>query len=167
VPRIPGARHPGSPRSRRTGLGGHLQRLLLRATLLPSGRLRPEDLLHWRPVLWRLALLAGPLLRRQAGAGLYPLSRTARSFGALRARVRRLVEHLRRTRSYRVRVVGPGRRDGALIDGIDAVWSGDPDSAAAAISEARVIVTAVGVRNLPAVAPLIAAGLSRTRLTPN
>ena len=50
-----------------------------------------------------------------------------------------------------------------VIDGFEAVSAGDAGRIAEAFAEAGVAGTAVGVRNLPAIAPLVAEGIKRRR----
>ncbi|MFQ5612134.1 MAG: hypothetical protein ACE5H9_08370 [Anaerolineae bacterium] len=74
-----------------------------------------------------------------------------------------VVDHLNRVRRYRVWLVGGPEMEEIVVDGVRAVSTAEPDLVAAEMSEAELIVTAVGVGNLPDIAPLIAAGLRRRR----
>ena len=76
------------------------------------------------------------------------------------ARDPRLVEHMRRVGRYRVVLTGPSRRREIVVGGFETLSSADSGGVAEAISRADVVATAVGARSLPAVAPLIAAGLA-------
>src|SRR5439155_8693185 len=76
-----------------------------------------------------------------------------------------IVEHLNRLRRYRVSLSDGHRLRESEIDEVRAVGTFEPERAAREIAGADVVATAVGAGNLPDVAPLIAAGLSR-RVTP-
>ncbi len=72
-----------------------------------------------------------------------------------------LIGALQRQPSYRVHEVGPGGRE-LVIDGYRALDSrAHPEAVADEIAGADIVTTAVGVRILPFVAPLVAAGLAR------
>src|SRR5919108_4571600 len=81
------------------------------------------------------------------------------------ARNAALVEHFNRVGYYRVQLVAGQERHDIVVDGIRAVPIAEPERVAEEMAEADLIGTAVGVRNLPDVAPLLAAGL-RQRDTP-
>ena len=80
------------------------------------------------------------------------------------ARDPQMVGHLSHVRGYRVSL-SDGRQTREIgIAGVSAVGTFDTRRAVRELATADVIVTAVGAENLPAVAPLIAAGLrARTR----
>lgn len=72
-----------------------------------------------------------------------------------------LIGALQAQSTYTVREVGEGGRELA-IDGYRAIDSREhPDAVAAEIARADIVTTAVGVRILPFVAPLIVAGLAQ------
>lgn len=71
-----------------------------------------------------------------------------------------LIGALQRQQSYTVREIGEGARE-HVIDGYRAIDSREhPDDVVAEIAAADIVTTAVGVRILPFVAPLIVAGLA-------
>jgi mannitol-1-phosphate 5-dehydrogenase len=74
-----------------------------------------------------------------------------------------IVERLRRTGRYRVRLVIVDRVEESVVDGLRAVPIADHAAVVAAIGSADLVATAVGARNLSAVAPLVALGLQRRR----
>lgn len=78
---------------------------------------------------------------------------------------RRLVDLLNAHHSYPLQLLDTytGEERDLEIDGVSAVWSEDPEAVAGAVAEAAVMGTAVGVRNLEAIAPRLAAGLKRRR----
>jgi mannitol-1-phosphate 5-dehydrogenase len=81
------------------------------------------------------------------------------------ARTPDLARHLNSRGHYRVRLVHYCIADERVVDGVRAVHVGDELRVVDELAEADVIATCVRPRNLKAVAPLIAAGLSR-RLRP-
>jgi mannitol-1-phosphate 5-dehydrogenase len=78
-----------------------------------------------------------------------------------------VVENLRRTGGYRVRLVDQGGERERDIRVRRALFGSEVGAVAAEIARARVVAVAVGPQNLGAIAPLIAAGLqARTRKKP-
>jgi mannitol-1-phosphate 5-dehydrogenase len=78
-----------------------------------------------------------------------------------------VVENLRHTGRYRVRLVDQAREHEREIRVPRALFGSDVDAVAAEIARARVVCVAVGPQNLGAIAPLIAAGLeARARKKP-
>src|SRR5690606_28588164 len=72
-----------------------------------------------------------------------------------------LIDALQTQPSYTVREVGEGGRE-LVIDGYRAINSREhPDAVVAEIARADIVTTAVGVRILQFVAPLIVAGLAQ------
>lgn len=80
-------------------------------------------------------------------------------------RSREFVESLDRAKSYRVSLTSRSERREITVRGVSGLWTGDAEKVSQAIATADLVCTAVGPQNLPAVAPLIAAGLAR-RNTP-
>lgn len=78
-----------------------------------------------------------------------------------------VVAHFNRVGNYWVHLVNGRERHEIFVDEIRAVWTAEQDRVAEEMAEAELIATAVGASNLPAVAPLIAAGLRRRRLPVN
>lgn len=72
-----------------------------------------------------------------------------------------VVNHFDRVGRYQVRLVNGAQSETHTVDGIQAIAMCQPAQVIAAIAKADLIVTAVGAGNLPAVAPLIVAGLRR------
>jgi mannitol-1-phosphate 5-dehydrogenase len=72
-----------------------------------------------------------------------------------------LVDRLNRTGHYETRLVWGREMEAIVVDGVEAVSAGEPESAVPEIADADLLVTAVGMGNLPSIAPLIAAGLRR------
>ena len=77
------------------------------------------------------------------------------------ARNQAMVNHFNRVGRYLVRLVGQGRTEEIMVEGIRAVWTGEPDKVAREIVDAGLVSTSVGFRNLAEISPLIALGLSR------
>jgi mannitol-1-phosphate 5-dehydrogenase len=77
----------------------------------------------------------------------------------------RTAGRLRSSGRYRVRLTGNGSTRESVVDGVRALRIDDRTAVTAAIRSADLVATAVGARNLGAVAPLIADGLER-RHTP-
>ena len=75
--------------------------------------------------------------------------------------------NLNRNGKYHVLATSANAQQKITVDGIRAIHASDTGLAIAAIAEADVIATAVRVENLPAVAPLIAAGLSGKKTRSN
>ena len=69
------------------------------------------------------------------------------------------VAALRREGRYPVRILSEEGVEDIWIEGVTAVDGGDTEQAVARIAEADIMATAVGVRSLPLIAPVIAAGL--------
>ena len=69
-----------------------------------------------------------------------------------------LVNKLNQDNRYRLRIVGKNARE-LLISNVRAVKAQDTDGVAREIEDASLLATAVGARNLPAVAILVAAGI--------
>lgn len=78
-----------------------------------------------------------------------------------------MVDYFNRARGYRVRLVDGQETRELVVEGVRAVFTGEPDHAAEEISTADLIITAVGANNLPNVASLIAAGLERRSVPVN
>jgi mannitol-1-phosphate 5-dehydrogenase len=76
-----------------------------------------------------------------------------------------LVQHFNRVGHYRVHLVTGQARHEIVVGDIRAVSTAEPEQVAEEMAGADLIGTAVGVRNLPDIAPLLAAGL-RQRHTP-
>lgn len=76
-------------------------------------------------------------------------------------RQRELAAHFNRLRRYRVRLADNAESRELTVDAISAVALQDEDAATRTLADADLIVAAVGAGNLPAIAPLIAAGLIR------
>src|ERR671914_372137 len=76
-----------------------------------------------------------------------------------------LVDHLNRLGEYKVRLVDSASAQGMVVDRLRAIHNNDFSRVAREISEADLVVTSVGAKNISDVAPLIAAGLGR-RTTP-
>jgi mannitol-1-phosphate 5-dehydrogenase len=72
-----------------------------------------------------------------------------------------LVDQLHRERKYPVRIVSTGGFEDIEVTGVDAVNGRDEEAAAAAIAEADIMATAVGVKVLKFIAPLIAGGIRK------
>lgn len=75
-------------------------------------------------------------------------------------RDRAVVDHLNRLQRYEVRLVSRQEVRRAVVDGVRALCTDDP-GVGEEIATADLVATAVGARNLPQVAPLIASGLVR------
>jgi mannitol-1-phosphate 5-dehydrogenase len=76
-----------------------------------------------------------------------------------------LVDHLNRVRGYRVRLGDSKENLTVTVEGIRAVPASDFDRVVEEMSQAEVIITAVGAGNLPLIAPWIGRALGR-RKTP-
>jgi mannitol-1-phosphate 5-dehydrogenase len=72
-----------------------------------------------------------------------------------------LVDHLNRTGYYETRLVWGREMEEIVVDGVEAVSTADPESVIREVADSDLVATAVGIGNLSAVAPLIAAGLRR------
>ena len=72
-----------------------------------------------------------------------------------------VVNALNRDRRYPVRILSEAGCQDQWVEGVGAIDGRDTEAAARAIAEADIAATAVGVRALPLIAPVIAAGLSR------
>lgn len=72
-----------------------------------------------------------------------------------------LVDHLNRTGYYETRLVWGRELEEIVVDGVEAMSTAEPESVIRAVADADLVATAVGIGNLAAVAPLIAAGLRR------
>jgi mannitol-1-phosphate 5-dehydrogenase len=71
------------------------------------------------------------------------------------------VAALRREGRYPVRLLSEDGHTDTWIEGVTAIDGGDIEQAAGCIAEADIMATAVGVRALPLIAPVIAAGLRK------
>jgi mannitol-1-phosphate 5-dehydrogenase len=76
-------------------------------------------------------------------------------------RDRAVVENLNRLRHHRVVLAQRGRRRELTIDRVRALHVADADRIACEIANADIVATAVGASELGAIAPLVAAGLTR------
>jgi len=85
-----------------------------------------------------------------AAAGLHPV------FVARQAKAKAL----RQAGHYQVRLVGGGESSVRTIAGYEVITTDDRKRLRAAIASCRFAATAVGSQNLPAIAPLLAAGLA-------
>jgi mannitol-1-phosphate 5-dehydrogenase len=74
--------------------------------------------------------------------------------------VRPIVEELNRRRKFPIHIVGP-HAETVLIDNVRAVYAGDTERVAEEVARAEIVCTAVGANVIRALAPGIAAGLSR------
>jgi mannitol-1-phosphate 5-dehydrogenase len=72
-----------------------------------------------------------------------------------------MVDYLNRLGWYKVHLVDGASAQEMVVDRVWAILNKDSSRVAAEIAEADLVVTSVGARNIPDVAPLIAAGLSR------
>jgi mannitol-1-phosphate 5-dehydrogenase len=72
-----------------------------------------------------------------------------------------VVERLHRERRYPVRIVSDRGHEDREITGVDAVNGKDTEGTARVIAEADIMATAVGVKVLPHIAPVVAAGLRK------
>lgn len=72
-----------------------------------------------------------------------------------------IVKGLREKRSYPVRLLSDKRFEDVLVEGVNAVHGANEAEAAELIAQADIMATAVGVRALPFIAPVIAAGLKK------
>src|SRR5574341_2117682 len=83
------------------------------------------------------------------------------------ARDQVLVNHLNRVRSYQVRLVDSKDDRLVTVEGVRAVPAVDFDRVVQEMSQADVIITAVGAGNLPLVAPWLARALRLRRTSLN
>ena len=72
-----------------------------------------------------------------------------------------LLEGLNREKRYPIRLLSPENSRDVWVEGISAINGLDTDKAEQAIAEADIMATAVGVRVLPFIAPVIARGISK------
>jgi mannitol-1-phosphate 5-dehydrogenase len=72
-----------------------------------------------------------------------------------------IIDALNRDGRYPVRILSEGGSEDIWIEGVRAINGRNEDEAAAAIASADIMATAVGVRVLPLIAPVIAAGLKK------
>jgi mannitol-1-phosphate 5-dehydrogenase len=77
------------------------------------------------------------------------------------ARQPMMVDYFNRVGAYRVCLVNGPEKKEIIVDGVKAVSAAKLDEVAKEISQADLIITAVGAINLPEVAALIAVGLQR------
>src|ERR687891_574562 len=80
-------------------------------------------------------------------------------------RAQGIVGHLSRGRKKKIRLVDSASAQEVVVDRLRAIRNNDFSRVAREISEADLVVTSVGAKNISDVAPLIAAGLRR-RTTP-
>ena len=76
------------------------------------------------------------------------------------------VDRLNREGRYPIRILTEGNTEDIWIEGVRAINGGNAKAAAKAIAESDIMATAVGVRALPLIVPVITAGLKK-RLTLN
>jgi mannitol-1-phosphate 5-dehydrogenase len=72
-----------------------------------------------------------------------------------------VIEALNREGRYPIRLISTGGSRDAWVEGIRAINGEDREKAAEAIAGSCLMATAVGVRNLPHIAPIIAAGIKK------
>jgi mannitol-1-phosphate 5-dehydrogenase len=72
-----------------------------------------------------------------------------------------LIAALNARRAYTIRLVDNERVEEVIISPVWALHAGEAEAVARALAEARIAATAVGVRTLPDIAPLFAAGVAR------
>ncbi|MCL2270861.1 MAG: hypothetical protein FWC24_05900 [Treponema sp.] len=72
-----------------------------------------------------------------------------------------VIDAINKDRRYPVRILRENGGEDIWIEGVRAVNGNDPDKAAQAIAEADIMASAVGVRVLPHIAHVMAAGLKR------
>ena len=72
-----------------------------------------------------------------------------------------VIEDLNREGRYPVRVLDRGNAEDFWVEGVRAINGRNENDAARAIAEADIMATAAGVRALPLIAPVIAAGLKK------
>jgi len=72
-----------------------------------------------------------------------------------------VIEGLRREGRYPLRILGEGSSKDIWIEGVSVIDGGNAEDAADAIARADIMATAVGVRVLPLIAPVLAAGLKK------
>lgn len=75
------------------------------------------------------------------------------------------IDHLNRLGRYNVRLMDGFKAHEIVVGGLHAISVDETHKVASEIAQADLVVSAVGARNTPHVAPLIAAGLAR-RTTP-
>ncbi len=71
-----------------------------------------------------------------------------------------LIAALNARRGYTIRLVENDRAEEVTISPVRALHAGDSEAVAQVLAEARIAATAVGVRALPQVAPLVAEGIT-------
>lgn len=74
-----------------------------------------------------------------------------------------VVDHFNRVGRYRVRLVGQGKAQDVVVDGVRAVSTREPERVMEEIAGAGLITTSVHCANLPSIAPLITEGLRRRK----
>jgi mannitol-1-phosphate 5-dehydrogenase len=62
---------------------------------------------------------------------------------------------------YTIRMVEDDRSEEVIVEPVRALLASDATPVAAAVAQAAIVATAVGVRALPQVAPVLAAGIAR------
>jgi len=72
-----------------------------------------------------------------------------------------LIAALNARRAYTIRLVEDDRAEEVAVGPVRALHARETDAVAQALAQARIAATAVGVRALPHVAPLVAAGISQ------
>ena len=72
-----------------------------------------------------------------------------------------LIAALNERRSYTIRLVDNEQAEEVLVSPVRALHAEETEAVAQALAEARLAATAVGVRALPHIAPLVAAGIVR------
>ena len=72
-----------------------------------------------------------------------------------------LINALNREKRYPVRLLSEETKQDVWIEGVSAINGNDTEAAAEAISNADIMATAVGVRIIPYIAPLIAKGIAK------
>ena len=77
------------------------------------------------------------------------------------ARTTIMTDYFNREHAYKVRLISTSRSDELLVDGVRAVCTNKNYEVVEEIKSADLIVTAVGVDNIPHIAPLIAKGLKK------
>lgn len=70
-----------------------------------------------------------------------------------------VVDAINARRSYYVRIISNTKKSDAIIENVSAIDGSDNDAVIEAISTTDIMATAVGVRVLPIIAPIIAKGL--------
>jgi mannitol-1-phosphate 5-dehydrogenase len=72
-----------------------------------------------------------------------------------------VIETLNRHKRYPIRILAENRSEDIWIDGVRAINGRNEEEAAEAIAKADIMATSVGVRALPLITPVIAAGLKK------